>query len=354
MIFAKVLNFFPFILMALVLGAGKQGIAIAHDLIRNGMETRICDAVAKNLPNFFLLDVKNEDKLREEMRKEDVVISALPYDFNYRIAKIAIETKCHFLDLGGNTFVVEREMELHEEAKRAGVTIIPDCGLAPGMTNVIASHLYQKGCREIHIRVGGLPQKPSPPLNYALFFSVHGLINEYIEDSIIVRNGEIMEMESLTGLEKIEFDGFPPLEAFFTHGGTSTLPLTLKGIKNLDYKTIRYEGHAEKMMMLKKLGFFDEEARSFTEKILEKALPKDFKDVVLARVYGDGITMEMVDYHDGAFSAMQRTTGFSTAIMAKMVLDGYAEKGVYPPELAIDSEKFMREAEKRNIVWKMK
>jgi len=340
--------------MVLVLGAGKQGVAIAYDLMQNGIAIRICDAVEKDMPNFFILDVGDEEKLKKEMRGEDVVISALPYDFNYRIARIAIETGCSFLDLGGNTYVVKKELELHEEAKKAGITIIPDCGLAPGMTNVIASHLYNKGCHEIHIRVGGLPQKPEPPLNYALFFSIHGLINEYLENSIIVKDGKVMEMESLTGLEKINFESFPSLEAFFTHGGTSTLPFTLKGIKNLDYKTIRYEGHAEKMIMLKKLGFFDEDARSFTEKILEKALPKDSKDVVLARVYGDGITMEMVDYHDDTFSAMQRTTGFSTAIMAKMVLDGETERGAYPPELAIDSEKFMREAEKRNIVWKMK
>jgi len=340
--------------MVLVLGAGKQGMAIAHDLTKNGVETRICDAVERDMPNFLLLDVRDEDKLREVMKGEEMVISALPYDFNYRIAKIAIEMKCHFLDLGGNSFIVEDELKLHEEAKKAGITIIPDCGLAPGMTNIIASHLYEKGCREIHLRVGGLPQNPEPPLNYALFFSIHGLINEYLENSIIVRHGKIMEVESLTGLEKIEFEGFPSLEAFFTHGGTSTLPHSLENAMELDYKTIRYEGHAEKIMLLKKLGFFSRDARDFTEKILERALPKDARDVVLARVYGNGMTMEMVDYHDGIFSAMQRTTGFSTAIMAKMVLDGETDAGAFPPELAIDSEKFMKEAEKRNIVWKMK
>jgi len=338
--------------MVLVLGAGKQGVAIFHDLMHNGVEAKICDMEEKNIPSFFVLDARNEEKLREEMKKEDMVISALPYDFNYKIARIAIETGCHFLDLGGNTLVVKRELEMDMDARRKGITIIPDCGLAPGMTNIIASYIYEKGCREIHIRVGGLPQNPVPPLNYALFFSIHGLVNEYLENSIIVRNGNIMEVESLTGIEEISFEGFPPLEAFFTHGGTSTLPSTLEDVEELDYKTIRYKGHAEKIMLLKKLGFFDGDAREFTEKILEKALPRDEKDVVLARVYGNGITMEMIDYHDGIFSAMQRTTGFSTAIMAKIVLDGEVKEGASPPEKAIDAEKFIKELKKRNILWK--
>lgn len=335
----------------LVLGAGKMGIAIAHDLLKNNEEVRICDIVEKNIPNFFIIDANDEEKLLEEMKKEDVVISALPYEFNYKLAKLAIKAKANFIDLGGNSHIVEKELKLHEEAKKAGITIIPDCGLAPGMTNIISYHLWQSGVEEIHIRVGGLPQNPKPPLNYALFFSIKGLINEYLEDSIIVKDGKICKVESLTGIEEIEFSGFPSLEAFYTHGGTSTLPKTLK-VRELDYKTIRYKGHAEKMKLLKDLGFFEKGAREFTEKILEKALPKDEKDVVLARIYGNDVEMELMDFHDGEFSAMQRTTGFSTAIIAKMSYD--IKEGAYPPELVIDSDKFIKELQKRNIKWRKK
>ncbi len=338
--------------MALVLGAGKMGVAIAHDLMEHGVETRICDVKPADIPNFFILDARDDKAVLQEMKKEDVVISALPYDFNYKLAKLAIKAKANFIDLGGNSYIVEKELALHEEAKKAGITIIPDCGLAPGMTNIIAYYVWQNEEKEVHIRVGGLPQNPKPPLNYALFFSIHGLINEYLEDSIIVRNGKICKVESLTGIEEIEFEGFGKLEAFYTHGGTSTLPKTLAGIEHLDYKTIRYKGHAEKIMLLKQLGFFDDKAREFTEKILEKALPKNEKDVVLARIYGNEAKMELIDYHDDKFSAMQRTTGFPTAIIAKMILDGMTKEGAYPPEIAIDAEKFMKELKKRNIVWK--
>lgn len=342
--------------MALVLGAGKMGMAIAYDLMENGIDVRICDIKHVNFPNFFILDVRDERRLTEKMRREDIAISALPYDFNYRIARIALKTGTNFIDLGGNSYIVKKEIELHEKAREANITIIPDCGLAPGMTNVVAHEIWNNGAKEIHIRVGGLPQKPSTPLKYALFFSIHGLINEYIEDSIVVRNGKIMKKESLTGLEKIKFEGFPELEAFYTHGGTSTLPQTLYGIKELDYKTIRYKGHCEKIMLLKKLGFFDEEARQFTENLLEKKLPKNEKDVVLARVYGGDEEMELIDYYDekGGFSGMARTTGFSTAIIAKMVLDGEIREGAFPPEVAVDFQKFINELKKRRIVWRRK
>ncbi len=337
--------------MALVLGAGKMGKAIAYDLMKNNIETRICDIRETDFPNFFRLDVRDEESLMKEFKREDVVISALPYDFNYMLAKMAIKTKTSFIDLGGNSYIVEKELDLDEEARKAGIAIIPDCGLAPGMTNIIAYYLWQGKAEEIHIRVGGLPQEPKPPLNYALFFSVHGLINEYLEDSIIVKNGKLCKVESLTGLEEIIFDEFGKLEAFYTHGGVSTLPNTMKGIKELDYKTVRYKGHAEKIIFLKQIGFFSREAREFTEKILEKNLPKNEKDVVLAKIYSNEEEMQMIDYHNN-FSAMARTTGFSTAIIAKMILDGEIKEGAHPPEIAVDAEKFMKELEKRNIKWR--
>ncbi len=337
----------------LIIGAGKIGVAIQHDLLRNGIDARICDVVEKDLPNFFRLDARDTSLLIREMKGEDVVISALPYDFNYKLAKLAIKTKTNFIDLGGNSGIVEKELALHNEAKKAGITIIPDCGLAPGMSNIVAYHLWEHGGRKIHIRVGGLPLHPEPPLNYALVFSVHGLINEYVEDAIIVENGAIRTAESLTGLEEIEING-KRYEAFYTHGGTSTLPKTLHGVKELDYKTIRYKGHCEKILLLKQLGFFENEARQFTEKILEKALPKDAEDFVVAKIYSESMEAILYDRHDGVFTAMQRTTAFPTAIIAKMIGSGAIEKGAYPPELAIDFEKFMEELRKRSIEWKLK
>ena len=102
----------------LIIGAGKIGVAIQHDLLRNGIDARICDVVEKDLPNFFRLDARDTSLLIREMKGEDVVISALPYDFNYKLAKLAIKTKTNFIDLGGNSGIVEKELALHNEAKK--------------------------------------------------------------------------------------------------------------------------------------------------------------------------------------------------------------------------------------------
>jgi lysine 6-dehydrogenase len=342
--------------MVLIFGAGMMGKAIAHDLMTNNVEVRICDIKKIQIPNFFTLDASDVDAVTKEMKKEDLVINALPYDFNYILSKIALKTKTDYIDLGGNTYISKKQLQLDNEAKKTGITIISDSGLAPGMTNILAYHLWQNGIKDINIRVGGLPQKPIPPLNYALFFSIRGLINEYLEDSIVVENGQVKTKQSLTGLEDIKFVGFPKLEAFYTHGGISNLPNTLSGINTLEYKTIRYKGHADYFIMLKQLGFFTDHARNFTESILRTALSTDTKDVVLARIYGGDIQMEMVDYYDNIHNvtAMARTTGFPTAIIAKMILNGTLSNGAYSPEEIVDYHKFIDELKKRNIIWRIK
>ncbi len=354
----------------LVLGGGKMGLAIAHDLVKNGAEVQIGDVdkgCIKNMPRlldkveFVHIDASNAHQVEDAMKKKDAVISALPYDFNYSMAKTAVKCKANFCDLGGNIEIVERELSLHEKAMEAGVTIIPDCGLAPGTTNILAAHLIKKAdAREMHIRVGGIPLNPEPPLNYALVFSVHGLINEYVEKAKIIRKGKLAEVESLTGLEDISFPEFGRLEAFYTSGGTSTLSQTFLGkLDELDYKTIRYAGHCDKIRFLRDMGFFDGKARSFTEKTLERALNKKTEDVVLARLTAlgkDTVSMDMIDYCDGeGISAMMRTTGFPTSIIAQMIVNGdTGEGGALPPEKCVPPGKFMHELQKRNIMLREK
>src|SRR5205085_7942515 len=125
----------------------------------------------------------------------------------------------------------DEQLALDAEAKSAGINIIPDCGLAPGMVSVLAMHGANRfdEIEEIHIRVGGLPQNPQLPLNYQLVFSVEGLINEYIEVARVIRGGQITEVPSMTELESLVFDGFPAHEAFQTSAGTSTLSDTFSG-----------------------------------------------------------------------------------------------------------------------------
>ena len=174
------------------------------------------------------IDVSDYSAVAGLMSGHDAAISCVNYWYNLELSKAAVETQTNFCDLGGNNYVVDSQLALDAEAKRANVNIIPDCGLAPGMVSVLAMHGANRfdTLEEIHIRVGGLPQNPQPPLNYQLVFSVEGLINEYVETARVIRGGEITEVDSMTELESLEFDDFPALEAFQTSGGTSTLPET--------------------------------------------------------------------------------------------------------------------------------
>ncbi len=297
-------------------------------------------------------------------------ISCVNYWHNEKLARAAIEAGTNFCDLGGNNDVVDAELALDADARRAGVNVIPDCGLAPGMVAVLVAHGAErfKNLDEIHIRVGGLPQNPKPPLDYQLVFSVEGLINEYIEPARVIRGGKITTVESMTEIETLEFPApFGMMEAFQTSGGTSTLPETFLGkIKELDYKTIRFRGHCEKFKTMIDLGLCSSEAidvdgmrvkpRRVLGDLLVRNLPADEPDVVLVRVEfkGDGktLTYDIIDRQDEktGLSAMMRTTAFPAAIVALMMARGQTTpKGALPQERCVPPELFMTELAKRNI-----
>ena len=371
----------------LVLGAGRMGHGAAYDLIHNSPDVRevtVADfdpakaeavAAAVGTDRIVARDADASDyaAMVELFRGHDSVISCVNYWYNESLSKAAIETRANFCDLGGNNYVVDSQLALDEEAKAAGINIIPDCGLAPGMVSILAMHGAAKFDRidEIHIRVGGLPQDPQPPLDYQLVFSVEGLINEYIEVARVIRDGEITEVPSMTELESLEFEGFPPLEAFQTSGGTSTLPDTFLGkIKHLDYKTIRYAGHCEKFKTMIDLGLCSSEEivadyvkvrpRKVFGELLQQHLPADGPDYVLVRLEFVGeregetsrLRYDIVDRLDEStgLSAMMRTTAFPASIIAQMMARGdVSRRGATPQEIAIDPDKFVAELDRRNI-----
>lgn len=367
----------------LVLGAGRMGHGAVFDLIHNspGVENvtvadfhlekakAVAAALGTSRVEARQIDTANYDDVIALMRGHDAAISCVNYWYNVSLSKAAIETGCNFCDLGGNNYVVDEQLALNDEAKAAGINIIPDCGLAPGMVSILAMHGAAKfeNLDEIHIRVGGLPQKPEPPLNYQLVFSVEGLINEYIEAARVIRGGEIMTVESMTELEPLVFDGFPPLEAFQTSGGTSTLPDTFLGkVRELDYKTIRYAGHCEKFKTMIDLGLCSSDEivvdfqkvapRKVFGELLQKHLPADGPDHVLVRVefVGDGkrLRYDIIDKQDEetGLSAMMRTTAFPASIIAQMMARGEVKlRGATPQELAIDADAFVKELDLRNI-----
>jgi lysine 6-dehydrogenase len=374
----------------LVLGAGRMGLGAVFDLVHNspGVETvTVADFDLKKAQDVAAkvdsakvtaqqIDASNTSDVARLMESHDSAISCVNYWYNAELSKAAIATNTNFCDLGGNNYIVDEQLALYEEAKRAGISIIPDCGLAPGMVSVLAAHGAKRfdETEEIHIRVGGLPQMPKTLLEYQLVFSVEGLINEYIEVARVIRNGEITEVESMTEIEALAFDGFPPLEAFQTSGGTSTLPDTFLGkIKELDYKTIRYAGHCEKFKTMIDLGLCSSEEilvdyarvtpRKVFGELLTKHLPADEPDYVLVRLEFVGKTggatkqlrYDIVDRQDDAtgLSAMMRTTAFPASIIAQMMAKGEVlMRGATPQEKAIDSEKFVAELARRNIVIK--
>lgn len=338
----------------------KKAEAVAHAVDVGRVEARQIDA--SNYPDVV-----------ELMRGHDSVISCVNYWHNVSLSKAAIQTGVNFCDLGGNNYIVDEQLALDADARAAGMNIIPDCGLAPGMVSVLAMHGAAKfdEIEEIHIRVGGLPQNPKPPLNYQLVFSVEGLINEYLEVARVIRDGKITEVESMTEIEEVAFNGFPPLEAFQTSGGTSTLPETFLGkIRELDYKTIRYAGHCERFKTMMDLGlcssneivvdFQKVKPRKVFGQLLQQHLPADGPDYVLVRLdfvgNKDGqskrLRYDIVDRQDEAtgMSAMMRTTTFPASIIAQMMArDACFVKGSTPQEKAIDPDMFVAELARREI-----
>jgi len=226
---------------------------------------------------------------------------------------------------------------------------------------------------DVKMRVGGLPAHPKPPLNYKLVFSARGLMNEYIEPAEVIRDGSIMRIPSLKDVEELKFTmPYGQMEAFTTSGGSSTLPRTFLGkVKNLDYKTIRYPGHAAIFSAMQDAGLLsgvrDESAsvgtvspRELTETILEKTLSDDDEDVILLRVTVSGVhrgvegqwVFELIDHHDveTGHSAMARTTAYSAATVAHMLLSGIIEeRGVLAGESVVPLDRYIRTMRSRGI-----
>lgn len=354
-----------------VLGAGLMGKAVAFDLLRHNDTEKviIADADKNKLDETkaFLNDARIETKvfdasnpvqLKDILEDLDAAIGAVHYKFNLLFTEAAIKTKTHFCDLGGNNSVVDLQLELSEMAKEAGISIIPDCGLAPGMVSVLVKWGEEKfnWADTVKIRVGGLPKYPKGVLKYERLFSTEGLINEYIEPVRVLRGGIVEVIEPLSELEELEFPSpIGEVEAFTTSGGTSTLVKTYSGrLKNLDYKTIRYKGHCNIMRAFYELGFFSGEARKVTAKLFEKFIPLCKEDVTLVKIIFEGDSKKhelmIIDYATGGLTSMMRMTAFPASIISYMQAHGKIQPGVNPQEVCIPTKEFIQELEKRNIV----
>ena len=361
----------------LVLGAGLQGSACAFDLLNNPAVARVtlADVQVHALPPFLqaradarlvpvALDVRDETAVRALFAQHDAVASAIPYYFNAALARLAVEAGVHFTDLGGNTEIVQQQKQLHGAAEAKGISVIPDTGLAPGMVNVVAQHGIDQydTVESVKLFVGGLPQVPEPPLGYQIAYSIEGMVDYYTTQSLVVRNGQPTTVTALSELESVMFDdGVGPLEAFHTAGGLSTMVYRYAGrIPVMEYKTLRYPGHAAIMHAIRDLGLLDASAvdvkgqsvvpRDVFVKVAGDHLRKGKPDLVALRVVVTGTTAgvrstrawEVVDRYDAThgISAMMRTTGYTLSITTQLQAEGAIAPGVHTPDECMPTTRY--------------
>jgi len=336
-----------------VLGTGIVGSAAAFDLVRRGHDVSVADGDPEAASRAGVelgvahstIDAGDGAAVAGFLDGCDAMVSAVPYGYGTIVAEEAIEAGCHYVDFGGNPSVVARQLLLDEKARAAGIAVVPDCGLAPGFANVLTfaavDRLGDGPIDVVGLRVGGLPIDPEGTLAYQLAFSPGGLINEYAEPCEVLRDGMYATREPLTGYEEVAWDEWGPLEAFHTAGGSSSLPRRLEGrVRHLDYKTLRYPGHGRIFRAMLELGLFEEDPvdiggaevapRVMLLERLAATLPSGQPDVVLLRAWAeadrDGNRVkagyQVVDRHDGRYSAMARTTAYPTTALAHLLATG--------------------------------
>jgi len=361
----------------LVLGAGKMGVVLAKDLILSSDQNivtlvdvdferlkRARDFIASERLVPLQRNIENKGQREGLVKGQDVILAALLHEHSLLVLEEAVQQGVHLIDLVGDKPL---ERLVHDEiAKEKGITVIPGCGVAPGIDNICVSrgvHLLDE-TEEAMIYVGGNPLHARPPLKYSILYAADSLLDFYERKTFILEKGRIKEVETLSGIESVEFPHpFSKMECFYTDG-LSSLIHTMQGkIKGrLAEKTVRYPGHTRAVKSLKAWGLFSREPlrvggkevvpREFLKTLLDEKwkLGKE-GDVTLMRVVvsgkksGQPLThvFEMVDYFDPEkqYSSMAKTTSFPASIAAQMIVEGkIIQKGVLFPENVFQDDLF--------------
>lgn len=346
----------------IVLGAGMVGSAMAIDMTKNHQVTltdisqRVLDTVKQRCDSLTVsrLDVTHKEALQKTIKQFDLVICAVPGFLGFETLRTIIEAEMNVIDI---SFFPENSLALDALAKEKNVTAIVDCGVAPGMDNIILGR-YNETMKltDFECLVGGLPKIKKWPFSYKAPFSPIDVIEEYTRPARYVEHGEVVVREPLTDCDYVDFDKVGTLESFNSDGLRSII-FTMPHIPNLKEKTLRYPGHVEYVRVLKESGFFSEaeidvkgnkvSPLDFTSKILfnEWKLGETEEELTVMRVTLKGenaqgeieeITYNLYDEYCKATqtSSMARTTGYTATAAANMFLEGlFSEKGVFPPEL---------------------
>ena len=326
----------------LVLGAGNVGKAIAWDL-KDEFEVYVGDISEERLKAVsqfatpIRVDASSFDELVETMRDFELVVGALPGRFGYRSVKAAIKAGTDMVDV---SFMPENPLELREEAEKAQVTVIVDAGFAPGLSNILLGRIWQEmdQLEEGYIYVGGLPKEPRPPLYYRITWSPKDLIEEYTRPARVIRNGEITSVDPFERIERVTVGDFE-FEAFLSDG-LRTLLENIRAIR-LEEWTLRWPGHLEKMKVLRELGFFKPEHVDKTLEVITPLMTYESPDFSIMQVIGRGtlngepkeIGYLLYDEEREGFTSMARVTGFTAAIIARIVAEHGCIFGVIPPEI---------------------
>jgi saccharopine dehydrogenase-like NADP-dependent oxidoreductase len=369
-----------------VIGAGTIGSAIAWDLAQRPdiSQVQVCDSRPGPLEELhdrvrspklrtFQVNARDPQVLTPILKRSQCIVGCVTPGINAVVSRTAVELGIHFCDLGGSEEVVEEQFKLHEEARKKSVWIVPNCGLAPGLINILCMHGVDQfdSVHSADVRVGAIPIDPTPPFNFHLSYDASKLVEDYTRPATCIAQGEMTRCQPLTGLETINFpEPFGNLEAFHTSGGLSTLPSDLEGrIQNLDYKTIRYPGHAKQMRFLLALGFAEERAidvrthltyRDILVRRLQKRLRVEEPDVVVLRILitgvknGDEKTLvyEMIDRYDEEqeLTATQRCTGFPVSVIAALLASkSVTGGGASPPEHIVPKDAFLDTLTERGL-----
>lgn len=351
----------------LVLGGGLVGSVIAKDLLReDGLEVVVADNSRNRLDKIektsglkcILSDLSKEGAVKEISDGFDMVIGAVPGYLGFKVVKEAIDIGKNVVDI---SFSEKDYMELDSIAKEKNVTAIFDCGVAPGMSNILAKSLSKEldSTESIRIYVGGLPQVRYWPYEYKIVFSPYDVIEEYTRPARVVEKGQIITKEALSDVEKIDIQGVGTLEAFNTDGLRSLL--YTMNVPDMAEKTLRFPGHVEKMKILRYTGFFGKEPIDVKGAIIRPLdltarllfplleLKEDERDFTVMRVEAKGkkegrnliLSYSLIDYFDAETktTSMARTTGFPAAIIARMILNGeFEHTGVLPPEVISEND----------------
>lgn len=378
-----------------VLGAGRQGTAAAYDLVARGEAASVvladldggrAAAAAERVNRLTggdaarpaILDGGDGRAVRAMLEPLDAIVSALPYQHNLGVAEAAVETGTHHCDLGGNTPIVVRQLELDQRARAAGVALVPDCGEAPGMANnliVYAMGLLDRP-EDVLMLDGGIPLEPVPPWNYEVTFMMDGLINEYDGACTWIVDGELVEIPCLDPKHEELIDFGPPfgrLEALIANTGSTTTRTIGRGLRSLRFKILRWPGHGAQFRAFRDLGLFSwdpVDARGTTvvprEVLLSLLEPRiganpGVRDVVICRIVASGekagmpatATVDVVVYPDKetGFTAMEQSTGWHAAIVCHWMASGRIAPGATPNELAVDARALISELTARGFLF---